>query len=475
MSDIIFCGDHFGSLSQCITLLHNHKESKIFYLISANDDMLLDILNKMQSENLFEIILFDYRLYADIQNAEKISNNICEYFQMLLKEKNIDINKVDEIFVSNSGAYCSFEIFLMLVGKEYTLVEFSQNEFYDRRLLYTIEQYKSISTAYKELITSLGAVIGNNKFCKRHIYIKGSKIDYTLPGKISVVDFSKKLKLLPIEYKRKILNVYSQNLCKQINDMEVLLLTNSESLTKKALSNANNYVAKTIAPYTILMDIIHCNTNDFVIKPHPYGNFDFETYFDKATIINKAFPIEFVCLIKKKIKQAISIETSATEKISNIIVDNIKLSRFFMLYIHEIIDLYCIIKMIDILKLRKVYLISSHAESLMQIVNLMAKTYIKNKSNIVLMNPSQYKSNEILGKGILILTLEKNICINYKLNPLKLFFIRKQIDNDSTISNGTNKAYILNDYYNELIYKYKNKHIFYYSKIQVEVKSLLEV
>ena len=146
-----------------------------------------------------------------------------------------------------------------------------------------------------------------------------------------------------------------------------------------------------------------------------------------------------------------------------------------MLYIHEIIDLYCIIKMIDILKLRKVYLISSHAESLMQIVNLMAKTYIKNKSNIVLVNPSQYKSNEILGKGILILTLEKNICINYKLNPLKLFFIRKQIDNDSTISNGTNKAYILNDYYNELIYKYKNKHIFYYSKIQVEVKSLLEV
>ena len=78
-----------------------------------------------------------------------------------------------------------------------------------------------------------------------------------------------------------------------------------------------------------------------MIKPHPHGSFSFEWYFPESIVLDKTFPIEFLQFLPNcSIKNLVSIETSAVEKIYNLVENDIVASRYWMLKLEEIIPLY---------------------------------------------------------------------------------------------------------------------------------------
>ncbi len=300
----------------------------------------------MEGNSLFCLILYDYKYLANLQTSSfLLSSRIKEYFVSLFDENGIDINAVDEVFVSNSGAYCLFELFLIIMKVPYSLVEFSKNEFASKRLLKSINQYEEISSSYCDLVFTYGAVIGNNRCCKNHIYYSESDVDGSLPGQMCYFD-PIDIASLSKDKKDKILTSYLTIDYKKCCEVLILLIPNSESLTKRALAVYGKYVKDIIAPYTLLIDLLGIPSERLIIKPHPHGVFSFDLYFPQSILLDKTFPIEFLQLIPGcRIKTLISIETSASDKIYNLVEKNIAASRYWMLRISDIIPLYVSLKL----------------------------------------------------------------------------------------------------------------------------------
>ena len=151
--------------------------------------MQFERLKQLEANGLFKLIVYDYKHLADDNHRDNVlCAKIKSYFKNLLSENECDIDEIDEVFVSNSGAYCLFELFLVLMKIPYSLVEFSKNEFTSKRLIKSIKQYEEISQTYRNLVFSTGAIVGANEFCKCHIYYSGSEIDKTLHGKTDFFD-----------------------------------------------------------------------------------------------------------------------------------------------------------------------------------------------------------------------------------------------------------------------------------------------
>lgn len=171
-------------MSQCLSLTSSYE--KIFFLASPSDNSQLNCLKRMEANGLFQLVEYDYKHLADDSHIDTVlCSNIKSYFLGLLSENGCNIDTVDEVFVSNSGAYCLFELFLVLMKIPYSLVEFSPNEFSSKRLIKSIDQYEEISRTYRGLAFSTGTIVGKNNYCKCHIYYSGSELDKTLHGETS--------------------------------------------------------------------------------------------------------------------------------------------------------------------------------------------------------------------------------------------------------------------------------------------------
>ena len=349
----------------------------------------------MEENGLFCLILYDYKHLANLQATSfLLSSRIKEYFVSLFDENGIDINIVDEIFVSNSGAYCLFELFLIIMKVPYSLVEFSKNEFASKRLLKSINQYEEISPSYCDLVLSYGAVIGNNRYCKNHIYYSTSAVNEALPGQIfyfdpiDIVSISK-------DKKNKILASYLTIDYKKYCEVLVLLIPNSESLTKRALASYGNYVKNIIAPYILLIDLLGISSKRLIIKPHPHGEFHFDLYFPQSILMDKTFPIEFLQLIPGcKIKTLISIETSASDKIFNLVEKNIVASRYWMLRISDIIPLYVSLKLENTLSNYNIIHFYSNAVGIKEIAYVIS-TPMKKEEIVITDQKIHLNSNDL--------------------------------------------------------------------------------
>lgn len=331
----------------------------------------LKCLKSMEAQGLFQLIIYDYKYSAEERASEVLSSGIKEYFGRLLEESNCNINVTDEVFVSNSGAYCAFELFLTLTKIPYSLVEFSKNEFADRRLVRSINQYDEISLAYRNLVFSAGSIIGANEYCKKHIYCSNSKLDKTLPGETYFFD-PLSLKDLRNETKEKILAAYPEMNFAKVAEISALLVPNSESLTKRAIASCGSYIRDNIAPYTLLIDLMKIPSERLMIKPHPHGTFSFETRFSHSILFDKTFPIEFLQLLPNcRIEQMISVETSAVDKVSNLVDVSITASRYWMLKFMEVIPLYTILLLEAKLLDYKFVCFCPHLEGMKEIVQVL--------------------------------------------------------------------------------------------------------
>ena len=313
---------------------------KVFFLISPADDLQLERLNRMEKNGLFQIIVYDYKYLANGDTTSLICSGLKNYFLQLLSASGCDINTVNEIFVSSSGAYCPFELFLVLMKIPYSLVEFSKNEFSDRLLVKSINQYEEISQAYCDLVFSAKTITGANDCCRKHIYYSGSELDQALPGKIAFFD-PVTLGNLPRKTKESIIASYPKTTIGDFGEISTLLVPNSESLTRRALAACRNYINDIIAPYTLLVDLLEIDSKRLRIKPHPHGSFSFAKRFPSSILLDKTFPIEFLQLFPNcKIKRLLSIETSAVAKVGNLVENSVVASRYWMLRLKDILPLY---------------------------------------------------------------------------------------------------------------------------------------
>lgn len=442
----IFCGDHFGCLSQCLVLAEQDQE--IVFMVSSNDAEQIDCLKKMERVGLFHLIIYDYKCLSKEGHWRSLKKSIVEYFYGILSSAGYDIYAATEIYVSNSSAYCLFEMFLALIGTKYTLVEFSKNEFQSKKIVNSISQYDEISNAYRELFTSLGVGIGNNRLCARHIYSYGSKIDSSLPGKISFLNIAAELSNLSAERKRKILSVYYETIDKMPCNLPTLLIPNSESLTRRALRDCKEYIRNLIAPYVLLSDLLGVTSERLIIKPHPYGDFSFEEYFPNAIIVDKNFPIEFLNLIPNcSIERLVSIETSAADKVKALVHKNVVASRYFMLNLNYMLALYYSMILSGILYNRRVFLYSPDADKFEQIVHALSDQVKFFRENHLKLTSDYLQICET----DIVLSFQKEHLLKIRNHLCEFSITRKSIKTPSVYSNGEDKIFMVGELSNEEI------------------------
>lgn len=226
----------------------------------------------------------------------------------------------------------------------------------------------------KTVAHSLGTVVGSNSACVKHIYCSGSDIDLTLPGIIDVFD-PIELSSLPEETKQRILSSYSGFDPRQIVHISSLLIPNSESLTKRALSFCGKYYCDPIAPYTLLVDLLQIPSDRIMIKPHPHGSFSFDERFENTVILDKTFPIEFLQLLPEcRIEQMLSVETSAVDKVNNLVKHSIVASRFFMIRLDEMISSYTAVQLPLMLPHKKCVFFSHTAMEIKELIRIFAES-----------------------------------------------------------------------------------------------------
>ena len=326
---VLFCGDHYGSLSQFICLSEPYRKThRVILLISVGSDSQKEHLYSMQRENLFEIMFFDYRIMSQENDLVGIMSGLDAYLSQLFFNQHIDLNYVDDVFVSNSGYFCSFELFLCYRMIKYSIIEFAENDFYSMKLLNSFKIYSSISSEYKKLVQLYGCIIGDNINCITHIYLTTSIINESLSNNI-VYNFYNGIISLPYVTKQKLFKVFP--CLNKISKIDCLLLPNSESYTKKGLKESKVLFNDTIAAYTLLLDTLpNFNESTAYIKPHPYGYIPFDKYFPYLKVIDKDLPIELI-LLKESINvdTAISIDTNAAYRIRGIVSNSVVMGRYY--------------------------------------------------------------------------------------------------------------------------------------------------
>lgn len=408
---------------------------KVFFLISPVDDLQLEQLKRMEKNGLVQIVVYDYKYLADSDTTSLICSGLKNYFSQLLSTSGCNINTVDEIFVSNSGAYCSFELFLVLMKIPYSLVEFSKNEFSDRRLVKSINQYEEISQAYRDLVFSAKTIIGANNYCRKHIYFSGSEPDQALPGAVAFFDpFT--LGNLPRKTKDSIRASYPETTIGDFGEFSTLLVPNSESLTRRALAACRNYINDIIAPYTLLVDLLEIPSKQLMIKPHPHGSLSFATRFPSAILLDKTFPIEFLQLLPNcRIKSLLSIETSAVAKVSNLVENSIVASRYWMLRFKDILPLYTTLLVEKKLLNYKMLHFYRNPEGINEIAQTLSRHWVHGKFRI----ESQFVE---LGTSELVVTQDYESAARFGLYIHKYTITQKSTADIPVFLDGSSNLYI---------------------------------
>lgn len=392
----------------------------------------------MERTGLFRLVFYNYKHLAEEDNADSLQKSLLHYFSSLLKENKCDLHTADEIFVSNSGAYCIFEMFLGLSKIPYTLVEFSQNEFVDRRLINSIGQYKELSLAYCNLVKALGTVVGDNSYCYKRIYCIDSDVDEGLPGRTDCFN-SSSLNSISEDDKKKIMMAYPEMSCEKFRCISVLLVPNSESLTRRALKNCGGYITDVVAPYTLLIDILKIKSEQLMIKPHPHGSFSFETMFPDSILLDKTFPLEFLHLFPDcRIYKMVSVETSAIDKVKSLVTYNLTASRYYMLRFEEILQMYTTVLLRDSLSFYKLYYFSPITEGTQELNKLFSECYEGGFFTV---------ENKVfpLGESEIVATISPKHAKLFGSYIHKFAIIRKPINKSAVLSEGRSYIYMVGD------------------------------
>ncbi|MCL1986413.1 MAG: hypothetical protein FWG64_00350, partial [Firmicutes bacterium] len=377
---IIYSMEHFMSFYQMLTLrLIKHKNEKAILIFSSFSDSISlkkHLFDKLKNIGVFDEIISLPFISAktmkdeNLQTEQQIMNKIISTYNPIMESHGVnlhDIKTAYEFYDWNA----SFAFFMYYYNINFVQLEPMPNstEFFYHRCVDLLK--KDFTTpVYFNLYEKIFRMNEHDKptgkimLFSETIFFDNANLTEEEKSFVEYFDFNKNFCLIDESYKQKILSCFNIDINFLKNNSVCILIPNSFHFTwiisqrsekvihklKDALYTDSEYekIYITLAEYfshkdNIVMYISHPNYNTSTMGIDTFVN-------RKIYIFDKNMPVEFLHWIPNfRIKQALSVKTTATQKLTTIIDENIELDWGFV-QMYNIMDrLYIIQKIISTL------------------------------------------------------------------------------------------------------------------------------
>lgn len=351
---IVFHIDHYGGLINMIALRNSKHLNDICILIASvgDDNNNIKILQLLQEFNVFEEVITIFpnsHQLMKMQNSESIVYEIQTVFDTYLCLAGINLSEIDKVYTS-FDINGLFTLYLDIKKKHYTIVELAENQLeFSWRKVDLVKQNLA-SESYNNMMLNRGIFDGTSKFCEGVICFKDTFLKqkkYRIP--VEFIDFSDEIRKFPTQLVETILAHHGVDVNK-IKEGSILILPNSKYMFKSILNDKWEDDRTLAKIYSLLADYYSQIGEDdiIVIKPHPLTDISFEKYIPNVRKLPKEVPIEIINAFgDMRIKQVLSINTTAIEKIGDCIDEAVEAGKSFVSYMNDLPALWFIANFFD--------------------------------------------------------------------------------------------------------------------------------
>ncbi len=285
------------------------------------------VLKNMVEKNIFNhIILFDDRRFYKIPSEKKMLNDVVDYFDSLLQENRLDLLNVSDIYISCDMTN-SFGMYLLERGKQFTICEISPNTTLLRSRYDGAFNDGWMGEPYYKYQKKNGLLCGEKGNCNIIIYpesdITRIKKDTGMYSVFNFGDYS----ALTKDQIGKIISCFNVDTSCLEDDIQLVTLSSRNMCNGHSVYNTE----QSVYLFQLLLQYFGKSRYKRIIKPHPHDTVKcFDGYFPEVTFLNPEFPIEFIKISNGlKIRELLSITSSSTDKIANIVENRTEVGWIF--------------------------------------------------------------------------------------------------------------------------------------------------
>ncbi|MCL1989045.1 MAG: hypothetical protein FWG64_13900 [Firmicutes bacterium] len=348
---VIYVLEHYMALTQMITLrLTKHlNEKAILICVSDNDTIVAKtpLFDNLKNVGVFDDVIALVEIPLKGLSEEQTIQQIVTSYSPVMEQHQLNLHAATAIY-EHWDWYVSFALFLDYQNIPFTQVEPLPNNthyFYHRPAEFHKKNF--VSKAYSNLYENIYKMDKNDKptgnimLHAETIFFDDVLLTDTEKSFIEKFAFYKQFDLISQTDKQKILSIFDLDIAFLQNNPISVLLPNSlgftflisqksNGLLKDVLYTADHY-AKV---YITLVDYFLNPQNKIMYNPHPdkkKGLMSTDTFANRGiSTFDINMPAEFLRWIPNfRIKQALSVKSSSTEKLSTIIDENISLDWGF--------------------------------------------------------------------------------------------------------------------------------------------------
>ena len=322
---VIYHLSHYSSLSSLLLLrfvVHrNERACLVVYERKGKEKLTANLIEN----GLFdEIVFYDERRWYTCKSKELLENDMNEYFNEKLHEKNIDIWNTEEIYCA-ADVSNSFGIFLAINKIDFTLFDMTKNQFLAQSRYESLYKNKRISEPYYALQKEYGVLSGEKNNCKLMSRLES---DYSELQNDRCTKYNlESLESLELEDRKRILNCFDVELDQLLGNIQLVIMNSMH------YCNGNSGFPTRKGPYVyqILGDFFSIKNTKLVIKQHPHDVVPFKDFFPSATILDSNFLIELIKICDNvRIKNALSINTTASGRLEGYIDNEVSVGLIFL-------------------------------------------------------------------------------------------------------------------------------------------------
>ncbi len=339
---VIFNAGHHSAISLMIAIrMSKHREDYAILLTIPREDM-PGLSYSFCNEGIFDHVI-TYKDDVITKINSDFEKHITEYFEEVLGPFKNDIDK--SICYVSADQIDLFGAYLLNRSKTFFVNELCTNQFVSSWRGKSLLNLGRISKEYFEFQSKSGVINGTNDLV-RPIYFKGtSKYPVRIkPEDGFTYDYMELLDDLSDEDKGSILSAFSIGGLRFDNGVQLILLNRLTNIA----DNSSYSVYEAPYVYQTVIEYFGNKNLATIIKPHPNDTTNISNKFNNATVLERFFPIELLRLCENmRIRQTIGLYTSASERISDIVDENITLGQIYLKICPFIHSLYYTLPLIS--------------------------------------------------------------------------------------------------------------------------------
>ena len=315
---VLYNAGHYSALMHNVALrLTFHADKKAVLLILSTSGN--EVVKKLEQNGIFDKVII-YRDDTSIEKECEILDINSDYFDNLLEKNSLDCASFDEIYVECDQVN-AFGLYLVNRNIRHNMIEMNPDQFNDVWRSQSLMERGIISVNYHEIQMRAGVITGKNPL------ITVIKNNYN--GKIEKnnIDFTALLKKIDPKYKELLLTTF--NVPKISNSSQLLVMNSFNNCSGNSVFSYDQspYI------YQMILDYLIETEEDVVIKQHPHDAIQLDDFPYKS--LSKDIPLELLCIHDGvRIKRAFSIQSTATDKIKETIVDDVRIGWAFFKLCH---------------------------------------------------------------------------------------------------------------------------------------------